>query len=164
MKEISDNLKRLKDNQKDLGFEFVEIVNKNFQELIENYTPKYFTGSIDTLKDDEVFVFGSNELGIHGRGSAKDALKFGAVLGKGFGHFGQTFAIPTKKNPKETLTLSKISEYLKEFEKYVEENQQYTFLFTKIGCGLAGYSVEDIKPLLKDLKRFKNIKFDKELL
>ncbi len=47
------------------------------------YTPDY----IDSLKEDEVFVFGSNLAGMHGGGAAYAAFKlFGAVMGCGVGN------------------------------------------------------------------------------
>lgn len=38
---------------------------------------------ITHLKENEIFVFGSNYAGIHGKGAAKTALKFGAIRGPG---------------------------------------------------------------------------------
>ena len=50
-------------------------------------TPAY----INELKDNEVFVFGSNLRGMHGGGAARVArLKFGAVMGQGVGQQGQS--------------------------------------------------------------------------
>ncbi len=47
---------------------------------------KYTPENITSLKEDEVFVFGSNLAGIHGGGAAKVAYqKFGAVMGQGVG-------------------------------------------------------------------------------
>lgn len=41
---------------------------------------------IDSLKENEIFVFGSNLAGMHGGGAARIArLHFGAVMGKGVG-------------------------------------------------------------------------------
>ena len=48
------------------------------------------------LKTNEIFVFGSNEFGRHGKGAAKAARKWGARNGVGEGLRGQTYAIPTK--------------------------------------------------------------------
>ena len=46
--------------------------------------PKYVEGIIDKLKDDEIFVFGSNLDGYHGGGAAYLAFKkFGAIWGQG---------------------------------------------------------------------------------
>lgn len=37
------------------------------------------TGLIDKLESNQIFVFGSNEAGTHGKGAALQALKFGAI-------------------------------------------------------------------------------------
>lgn len=95
---------------------------------------------ITELKDHQVFVFGSNEAGIHGAGAAKLALeKFGAVRGQGLGHFGQSFTIPTKDMKIITLPLSEIKKYVDIFLMYAELQPEYEFLLTRIGCGLVGY-------------------------
>lgn len=55
----------------------------------------HYTGNI-TPANDTIFVFGSNPEGKHGAGSAKVALmKFGAVIGKGEGLYGHSYALPT---------------------------------------------------------------------
>lgn len=60
-------------------------------------TRKYWKGSsIDTLDPHQIFVFGSNPEGRHGKGAALAAQKFGAQLGCGRGLMGQTFALVTK--------------------------------------------------------------------
>ena len=38
---------------------------------------------IESVNEAEIFVFGSNESGRHGKGAAKTALRFGAKLGIG---------------------------------------------------------------------------------
>jgi hypothetical protein len=109
-----------------------------------NFTPD----NIISLKPYEVFVFGSNEKGIHGAGAARIACKlFGAEMGKGFGRTGQTFAIPTKDYNIQTLGLDAIEIYVRAF---IEESKNYsylTFLVTQIGCGLAGWTAKDIAPM-----------------
>lgn len=58
---------------------------------------KYWSGNtIDKLKENEIFVFGSNPSGIHGAGAAKAALSFGAKRYMGRGISGQTYALVTK--------------------------------------------------------------------
>jgi hypothetical protein len=52
--------------------------------------------NIQSLKSNEIFVFGSNTLGRHGAGAAKQAMKFGAKYGQARGLQGQTYAIVTK--------------------------------------------------------------------
>lgn len=104
---------------------------------------------INHLEPNEVFVFGSNEAGIHGGGAARIArVKFGAINKIPFGLIGQSFAIPTKDKRIETLPLTDILGYLVLFIDFAINNPQLKFYLTKIGCGLAGYTTEDIKPLL----------------
>jgi hypothetical protein len=110
------------------------------------YTPE----NITELKDNEVFVFGSNQAGIHGAGAAKLALKWGAKMGRGDGLYGQTYAIPTKDDNIETLPLDIIGNYVLDFLRKARKLPYTTFLVTQIGCGLAGYSPKDIAPLFKD--------------
>lgn len=103
----------------------------------------------------EIFVFGSNLLGIHGAGAAKTArLHYGAQNGIGFGRTGDAYAIPTKYRPtlgcSESLPLSEIAEYVKIFVDYAASRPNLAFRVTRIGCGLAGYMDKDIAPMFKD--------------
>ena len=111
---------------------------------------KFTPDKITKLKKNQVFVFGSNEAGIHGAGAAKLAVeKFGAKMGMGYGLQGQSFAIPTKDTFIRTLSLDKIEFYIYSFLSEVMEYPDTEFLVTKIGCGLAGYSEEEIANLFK---------------
>lgn len=103
---------------------------------------------ITNLKPNQIFVFGSNLGGRHGKGAALLArVKFGAVYGVGEGFTGQTWAFPTL-----TADLSKVSldSLLKSRERLYaacKENPTLEFLLTKVGCGLAGFPEE----LMRDL-------------
>ena len=100
------------------------------------------------LKANEIFVFGSNESGRHGKGAAKTAmLKFGAEYGKGYGLQGQSFAIPTKDRWLKTLPMCEISKYVDDFFAFAKQHPELKFFVTKIGCGLAGYSVREMREL-----------------
>jgi hypothetical protein len=102
------------------------------------------------LEPDEVFVFGSNESGIHGAGAAKTAVeRFGAVMGQGVGLQGQSYAIPTKDFDIRVLPLDIIKHYVDEFLEFAKYNQEIVFIVTQIGCGLSGYSPKDIAPMFK---------------
>ena len=104
---------------------------------------------LEHLGPNEIFVFGSNEAGMHGGGAAKTAQeKFGAIYGVPFGLMGQSFAIPTKDRNIKTLLLPNIQNYLVSFIKFAIDNPQLKFYLTKIGCGLAGYTTNDIKLIL----------------
>ena len=99
----------------------------------------------------DVFVFGSNLAGRHGRGSAWAAkVKWGARNGVGVGPAGNSYAIPTKDEKLRVLSLSAISDYVEDFKQYARANPTTEFLVVKIGCGLAGYRESDIKPLFQD--------------
>lgn len=109
------------------------------------YTPEH----IEKLEPYEIFVFGSNINGWHGSGAAKDAIeKFGAIYGKGVGMQGCCYAIPTKDmRTQEPLTLKIIELYVDDFIRLAELHPEFSFLVTKIGCGLAGLKVKDIAPM-----------------
>jgi hypothetical protein len=95
-----------------------------------------------------IFVFGSNITGHHGKGAALEAVRIhGAKRGVGFGHEGQSFAIPTKDEKLKTLPLAKINGYVRLFLEYAEHHPELAFGLTPIGCGLAGYAPEQIAPM-----------------
>ena len=122
----------------------------NMEEMKKNrITPEW----IDTLRDNEIFVFGSNLAGMHGGGAARVArLRFGAVLGNGVGIQGQSYAIPTMQGGVET-----IRPYVDDFIAYAQQHPSLHFLVTPIGCGIAGFEPEDIAPLFEGAKAVKNI-------
>ncbi|MFP3645169.1 hypothetical protein [Paraburkholderia sp. SIMBA_054] len=92
-----------------------------------------------------IFVFGSNEAGRHGAGAALEAYKkHGARWGMGYGHYGDSFAIPTKDQNIETLPKETIRAYVKGFLAYAKGHPELTFKVTRIGCGLAGLKDEDM--------------------
>lgn len=114
--------------------------------------------NIKELKTNEVFVFGSNESGRHGKGAAKTALKWGAKWGLANGYSGNTYAIPTKNaSITKSLSIVRISRYVAEFILFAKNNNDLKFLVTEIGCGLAGYKPQDIAPLFKDCLELENI-------
>lgn len=99
----------------------------------------------------KIFVFGSNLVGRHGKGSALWAVKNrGAKYGQGFGEQGNSYALPTKDANLNVLTLDIITNYVKLFLEEAKENPEKQYELTPIGCGLAGYKYEQIAPLFKD--------------
>ena len=97
-----------------------------------------------------IFVFGSNLAGRHGKGAALCARKeHGAVYGEGVGRTGDSYAIPTKDENLNVLSLAEIVPYIIEFMVYSANNPHLEFYVTKVGCGLAGYSEDDMKPLFE---------------
>ena len=107
------------------------------------YTKEYTPERISKLNPNEIFVFGSNLAGMHGGGAAWIAYeRFGAIMGQGVGLQGQSYAIPTIQGGVET-----IKPYVDEFIEFASKHPEYKFLVTKIGCGIAGFRVEEIAPL-----------------
>ena len=108
---------------------------------------------ITHLEKNEVFVFGSNLAGAHGGGAAWVAYrKFGAVWGQGVGLQGQSYAIPTMQGGVET-----IRPYVDEFIVFAKAHPELTFLVTRIGCGIAGFTDDEISPLFAQAHDVENI-------
>ena len=106
-----------------------------------------------SLAPEEVFVFGSNLAGFHGGGAARAAYnKFGAIWGQGVGMQGQSYAIPTMQGGVET-----IAPYVDEFIEYATNHPDKQFLVTEIGCGIAGFTPEEIAPLFKAAYEMENV-------
>lgn len=98
----------------------------------------------------EIFVFGSNRAGRHGKGAALCALKeHGAIYGKGEGLQGRSYGIPTKDHSLNRLFLWEIEANVQRFLEFARSRPDLTFNVTRIGCGLAGYSDEEIGPMFK---------------
>lgn len=98
-----------------------------------------------------VFVFGSNLRGVHGRGAARRAeTEYGARRGVGVGRTGNAYAIPTKRAPtrreSDRLPLATIAGHVADFLDYARAHPGDVFLTTRVGCGLAGNRNEDIAP------------------
>ncbi len=112
-------------------------------------TPEFIT----SLEPNEIFVFGSNLKGMHGGGAAYIAYrKFGAVMGQGVGLQGQSYAIPTMQGGVET-----IRPYVDEFIRFAQQHPELTFLVTRIGCGIAGFTDDEISPLFAEAHGIENI-------
>lgn len=107
---------------------------------------------IKSLPADTIFVFGSNMAGTHAGGAAKIALQhFGAMRGVGRGWAGQSFAIPTMNEHLQQMPLSQIEYYINDFKIYVKNHPKTKFFITAVGCGVAGYKVEEIAPMFKGI-------------
>lgn len=124
--------------------------------MYNEYTPEI----ISELKENEIFVFGSNLHGCHAGGAARVAMeKFGAVWGQGVGLQGQSYAIPTMQGGVET-----IRPYVSEFYDFAVKHPEYKFLVTRIGCGIAGFTPEEIAPLFTSAIELKNVVLPKDFV
>lgn len=107
--------------------------------------------NITHLEEWQVFVFGSNRAGRHGAGAAKLAhRKFGAKWGQGDGLMGQSYGISTKDRNLGVLPIRQIEIGVDRLLRFAEAHPEKEFLVTKIGCGLAGYSVREIATCFTD--------------
>lgn len=125
------------------------LKDRGHKKRLQEYTPE----NINSLKPNEIFVFGSNLAGHHGGGATRVALqKFGAIMGKGVGLQGQSYAIPTMQGGVET-----IKPYVDEFINFAKTHPELKFYVTRIGCGIAGFKDEEIAPLFQEASEVANI-------
>jgi hypothetical protein len=109
----------------------------------------------------DIFVFGSNLAGRHGKGAALHARKHhGAIYGQGEGLQGNSYGIPTKGHRLEVLSLGGIYSSIMRFKNFAADHPELTFNVTPVGCGLAGYQQSDIRPLFEPLPP--NCRYSKE--
>ena len=107
---------------------------------------------IAQLGDNEIFVFGSNVQGFHGGGAAWYAHNnFGAEWGVGEGLTGRTYALPTMEG-KASLTHA-----VQKFTECARQHPELTFLVTAVGCGIAGYTPDEVAPLFKEAAALENV-------
>ena len=129
-----------------------------------NVTPQMIT----SLGPGEIFVFGSNLMGLHAGGAAKAAMNFGAEWGNGVGIQGQTYAIPTLSRPgglpEHMLPVSEIGKYVNEFIAYAANHPENHFYVTPIGCGIAGFTPAQIAPLFKKALKLDNVSLPEDFL
>lgn len=105
-----------------------------------------------TMRQGEIFVFGSNLAGVHGAGAARHAvLKHGATWAQGIGLQGYSYGIPTKDEKIQTMPLAEIEPHVNDFLDFARGRPDLTFYITPIGCGLAGYKRADIRPMFADM-------------
>ena len=115
---------------------------------------------IDSLKTNQIFVFGSNLQGQHGGGAAAQAYKdFGAIWGQGVGLQGKSYAIPTMQGPVDT-----IKPYVDDFLKFAGKHPEMEFLVTRIGCGIAPFNDADIAPLFADAILYPNVRLPQSFI
>lgn len=124
------------------------------------YTREYTPERITSLKPNEIFVFGSNLAGSHGGGAARLAYdRFGAIWGQGVGLQGQSYGIPTMHGGVDA-----IKPYVDEFIEFARQHREYTFLVTKIGCGIAGFKIEEMAPLFKQAVDLEHVLLPKDFV
>ena len=111
---------------------------------------KTYKGNILKLKSNQIFVFGSNTQGRHGKGAALKAKdRFGAIYGQAYGLQGQSYAIVTKNLTKynhPSVSSEHIITQIKKLYLYAEENKNLDFFVAYSGSkiNLNGYSNQEM--------------------
>ena len=124
------------------------------------YNREYTPGRISELKPNEIFVFSSNLVGAHGGGAARLAYnRFGAVWGQGVGLQGQSYGIPTMQGGVET-----IKPYVDQFIEFAISHPELKFFVTRIACGIAGFTADEIAPLFENAIDIPNIILPKDFV
>ena len=110
---------------------------------------------VETLAENEIFVFGCHNSGRHFDGASNFALKhFGAVMGQREGRQGQSYAIPTIGG---TIGLNEISKSVDTFTNYAAEHPGLHFLVTPVGCGGGCCEVWEIAPMFRKASKLSNV-------
>jgi hypothetical protein len=101
---------------------------------------KTYKGLIKSLQPHQIFVFGSNTEGRHGKGAALVALKnFGAKYGQAYGRQGQSYAIVTKNlrvRNHPSIERDFIEEQIKWLYKYATQHSELEFFISYSGEGV----------------------------
>ena len=121
------------------------------------YYGRIATDLIKRLDRNEVFVFGSNDRGLHNGGAALKAVRsFGAQMGVAEGPQGQSYAIPTVG---ANIGPEEIRAAFRRFVDYAKAHPEKVFLVTALGCGHGGYTADTMAPLLADGVPVENIHY-----
>ena len=71
------------------------------------------------------------------------------MYGCGDGPCGSSYAVPTKDASLNTLRLDQIEAEVSVLLRYMKSWPSNWFWITRIGCGLAGYTDEQIAPMFR---------------
>jgi len=99
-----------------------------------------YKGQITQLEPNEIFVFGSNTQGRHGKGAALIARqKFGAIYGQARGRQGQCYAIVTKDLTKDynspSVSIECIKQEIRDLYGYARLYPELKFYVAYSGTG-----------------------------
>lgn len=138
-------------NGNTLNWELIDTLL--IREPLSGYNRPCTPEKITRLAKNEIFVFGSNLAGFHGSGAARFAYEqFGAEWGEGVGLFGQSYAIPTMHGG-----VSAVKPYVDQFIVFAAQRPDLIFWVTKIGCGIAGFTTDEMAPLFAEAVGLDNV-------
>lgn len=146
----------MKDLLNRLVIRYKSYMKSDKESIARNVTPEW----IDTLRENEIFVFGCRNSGRHWDGASAFALKhFGAIMGQREGRQGQSYAIPTIGG---VIGLKAIHRSVATFTQYAEEHPELHFLVTPIGCGGGCRSPREIAPMFREAAKLSNVSLPQE--
>ena len=120
-----------------------------WQRLSDRTDDEYTPECISVLQEDEIFVFGSNLLGHHMGGAARTARRiFTAEMGVAEGLTGQAYALPTLGKDMCRVAPEALRSSLQRLILFALDHPMLTFYLTEVGCGIAGWSAEEVSALL----------------
>lgn len=121
-------------------------------EILKTYdrrTPNH----IFSLRPNQVFVFGTDTKGSQKYGAAGIAAKrFGAQVGVVEGPTGNCYALPTRG-----FSMNAFSMAVERLLQHIKDNPKQIYLITPAGCGHAGFDVNKVAELFKELLPNKNV-------
>lgn len=125
-----------------------------WQRLADRTDKAYTPERISVLRENEIFVFGSNLLGHHMGGAARTARRvFNAEMGVAEGLTGQAYALPTLGEDMRRVAPETLRASLERLLRFALEHPKLTFYLTEVGCGIAGWPVETVRELLWEAVR-----------
>jgi hypothetical protein len=151
---------RFKDYLNDMDFENPESIEAT-QPTIERKT---YSGKVTNLESNQIFVFGSNPLGINGNpskgtgGAALVAYKIAGVkqgekMDNRLSDSGKAWGITTVTGPgkKKSKTPQEITEGVKKLYEYAKENPTKEFLISDYsGTNLNGYTGQEMADMFAE--------------
>ena len=136
-----------------------EAYYKLLNDILRGYNRCTPTGII-SLRNNQIFVFGTDRNGSQKHGAAGLAAKcFGAKVGVVDGPTGMCYALPTMG-----FTEHNLAHAVERFEQYVRTNMKYTYLVTAVGCGHAGFNVTKVANMFKGLLGLSNVMLPEQFL
>jgi len=120
------------------------------------------------LKPRQIYVFGSNTQGRHGKGGALFAVKHcGAIYGKAEGLQGSSYAIITKDLTKKihpSRTPEQICEQIKKLYTFAKNHYHLEFIisYTGKGSNLNHYTPQQMADMFSSFDIPSNIVFEEE--
>lgn len=165
-----------------------EVINKYLKDAYDNYinlvgiqeniSVSTYEGRITKLEDNQVFVFGSNPIGVNGnpsKGTGGAALvahniagvKQGEKMDNKLSDSGKAWGITTVTAPGKPLskTTGQIKEGIKKLYEYAFQNPDKEFVVAyqgKTGKNLNGYTNQQLADMFSFFPIPQNVKFEKD--